>query len=90
MYSDYYFLADDKTVARDEGNKSATQFHKRVVSQINEMQECIQQHATSNDWITASQICAHDRYRFGRAGWGRLNIGMYIVFINKWLEIFKR
>jgi hypothetical protein len=39
-------------------------------------------------WFRASQVCAHDRYQFGLAGWGRLNIGLYVLFIEKWLEHF--
>ena len=32
--------------------------------------------------------CAHDRHRFAVAGWGRLAIGMYVLFGEKWLEHF--
>lgn len=32
--------------------------------------------------------CAHDRQSFGKGGWGRLAIGMYVVFLEKWLEHF--
>ena len=32
--------------------------------------------------------CAHDRYSFGVGGHGRLNIGLYILFIEKWIEHF--
>jgi hypothetical protein len=39
-------------------------------------------------WFRASQMCAHDRYSFGQAGWGRLGIGLYVLFIEKWLEHF--
>ena len=39
-------------------------------------------------WFRASQICAHDRHRFGLAGWGRLSIGLYAVYLEKWLEHF--
>jgi hypothetical protein len=32
--------------------------------------------------------CAHDRVHFARGGWGRLSIGMYVLFYVKWLEHF--
>lgn len=32
--------------------------------------------------------CAHDRIRFARAGWGRLSVGLYVLFLEKWLEHF--
>lgn len=32
--------------------------------------------------------CAHDRFLFGRAGWGRLSVGLYGLFLEKWLEHF--
>lgn len=32
--------------------------------------------------------CAHDRHRFAVGGWGRISIGLYILFIEKWLEHF--
>jgi hypothetical protein len=41
-----------------------------------------------HEWFRASQICAHDRHQFGVAGYGRLTIGLYILFIEKWLEHF--
>ena len=39
-------------------------------------------------WFRASQVCAHDRHRFAQAGWGRLAIGLYSLFYEKWLEHF--
>lgn len=47
-----------------------------------------QEHVHGMGWFRASQVCAHDRMRFGRGGWGRLSIGMYAVFLEKWLEHF--
>jgi hypothetical protein len=41
-----------------------------------------------DQWFRASQICAHDRTRFAVAGWGRISIGLYVLFIEKWLEHF--
>ena len=32
--------------------------------------------------------CAHDRHRFGKAGWGRLSIGLYTLYLAKWYEHF--
>ena len=32
--------------------------------------------------------CAHDRHTFGKAGWGRLSIGLYVLYLEKWLEHF--
>ena len=32
--------------------------------------------------------CAHDRNRFAVGGWGRLSIGLYALFLEKWLEHF--
>lgn len=40
-------------------------------------------------WFRASQACAHDRHLFGLAGWGRLSIGLYALFYEKWLEHFE-
>ena len=39
-------------------------------------------------WFRASQMCAHDRHNFARGGWGRLSIGLYSLFLEKWLEHF--
>ena len=39
-------------------------------------------------FFRASQICAHDRYRLARGGWGRLSLGLYALHYEKWLEIF--
>jgi hypothetical protein len=39
-------------------------------------------------WFRAAQICAHDRHAFGVAGWGRLSVGLYSLFYEKWLEHF--
>ena len=39
-------------------------------------------------WFRASQACAHDRHAFAVAGWGRLSIGLYSLFLAKWLEHF--
>lgn len=39
-------------------------------------------------WFRASQVCAHDRHAFAVAGWGRLSIGLYSLFLAKWLEHF--
>ena len=105
-YSDYHFLGDDlKPVHQGppgkgrhadyvENNapskKSAREFHERTVSQISDMKACIEAKSEQNGWFRASQICAHDRHKFGIGGWGRMSISMYIVFIEKWLEHFKR
>jgi hypothetical protein len=37
----------------------------------------------------AQNSCAHDRYRFGVGGWGRLSIGLYSLYLEKWLEHFR-
>ena len=50
LYSDYYFLEDDRTVVKQNrinsnvksSTKSAKAFHGRVVEQIDQMQSCIQ------------------------------------------------
>jgi hypothetical protein len=39
-------------------------------------------------WFRASQMCAHDRHRFGVGGSGRLSIGLYVLFLEKWIEHF--
>lgn len=39
-------------------------------------------------WFRASQMCAHDRHRFAVGGWGRLAIGLYVLFLEKWFEHF--
>jgi hypothetical protein len=39
-------------------------------------------------WFRSAQICAHDRHAFGVAGWGRLSIGLYSLYYEKWLEHF--
>ena len=38
-------------------------------------------------WFRASQVCAHDRATFGRAGHGRLAIGLYSLFFEKWVSL---
>ena len=45
LYSDYYFLEDDRSVANRDGKdskKSAVAFHVRVEEQIDLMKKCIQ------------------------------------------------
>lgn len=32
--------------------------------------------------------CAHDRHAFGVGGHGRLSIGLYVLYLEKWLEHF--
>ncbi len=32
--------------------------------------------------------CAHDRKHFAVGGWGRISIGLYVLFLEKWLEHF--
>ena len=44
--------------------------------------------ALLQSFFRASQICAHDRYRLARGGWGRLSLGLYALFYHKWLEHF--
>jgi hypothetical protein len=174
MYSDYYFLNDDRKVAKhspkskssqvkerhskpsaasalQSSEKSPQQFHERVIQQVNEFHLCIEsnldpkliqqsinstQHLLPSSssqllnslhsfsfsnitnklseflsterfsrvsassaaalnskkvihgWFRASQICAHDRSKFGVAGYGRIGIGLYILFLQKWLEHF--
>lgn len=39
-------------------------------------------------WFRASQMCAHDRHTFGVGGHGRLSIGLYVLYLEKWLEHF--
>jgi hypothetical protein len=39
-------------------------------------------------WFRASQMCSHDRYSFGKGGWGRISIGLYSLFLEKWFEHF--
>jgi Sulfotransferase domain len=38
--------------------------------------------------LFALDRCAHYRNAFGIAGWGRITIGLYALFIEKWLEHF--
>jgi hypothetical protein len=33
-------------------------------------------------------MCGHDRHRFGVGGTGRISIGLYSLFLEKWLEHF--
>eukprot|EP01038_Epipyxis_sp_PR26KG_P007166 gene7166-9769_t len=39
-------------------------------------------------WLRASQICAHNRHKFAVGGWGRISIGLYSLYLEKWLEHF--
>eukprot|EP01038_Epipyxis_sp_PR26KG_P008159 gene8159-11043_t len=115
MYSDYYFLGDNLRPVRpdEEGNnneKSARQFHDRVLYQTNEFRKCVDNNKSflediirekqeefldlSNSkmknqiFLRASQVCAHDRHRFAVGGWGRISIGLYSLYLEKWLEHF--
>jgi hypothetical protein len=174
MYSDYYFLNDDRKVAKHgpkpkskgsmrgsySSEKSPAQFHERVIQQVSTFHQCLEDildtsvlyrslsssypsppsssatwkndstivdqpslvvrkyfpfltnitNQLSNfvttssrsqplpsfhvapeiirEWFRASQVCAHDRHKFGVAGYGRLGIGLYVLFIEKWLEHF--
>lgn len=84
--------------------KNSQHFHERIKEQIESMQLCIAENveALSKNspatpsaeeqtayWFRSSQVCAHDRHKFAVAGWGRLAIGMYAVFLEKWLEHFR-
>ena len=148
MYSDYYFLNDDRRVAEKSSRKSGLRgrdikadekspelFHERAEKQIREFHLCVAKHMNSSEyledvlgvsgesdavilkflhsqqysnpsdaanstmdnrmkeavvgrWFRSAQICAHDRHRFGVAGWGRLAIGLYSLYYEKWLEHF--
>lgn len=117
MYSDYYFLDDDRKVARGGGksdHKSPLIFHQRAEQQVNDFRTCVDKRlvATAADnnsstaggllaipnedssevrlgpWFRAAQECAHDRHQFGLAGYGRLSIGLYVLYLEKWLEHF--
>ena len=101
LYSDYNFLNDDLRPVRPDGqsSKSPEEFHQRVVKQINDFKECITKESSKigNDpaapvksplWFRASQVCAHDRQRFAKGGWGRISIGLYVLYLEKWLESY--
>ena len=55
LYSDYYFLEDDRSVVKQNrinsniksSTKSAKAFHGRVVEQIDQMQSCIEEEMSS-------------------------------------------
>lgn len=71
--------------------KSPEEFHKRTMAQINDFNLCVEsklKELGTDQWFRASQICAHDRSRFAVAGWGRISVGLYAVFFEKWLEHF--
>jgi hypothetical protein len=81
---------NDRSVP-DPSPKSPEEFHSRTMAQIDEFHECVNatmMEVGENQWFRASQICAHDRSRFAVAGWGRISIGLYVLFIEKWLEHF--
>ncbi len=103
LYSDYNFLNDDLRPVRPDAdgqtNKSPEEFHQRVVKQINDFKACVTSEsaklgsdpnapAKSPVWFRASQVCAHDRQRFARGGWGRISIGLYVLYLEKWLESY--
>jgi hypothetical protein len=116
MYSDYYFLNDDRKVARGGGgsadHKSPLIFHERAEKQVHDFRSCVDKRllvaaAAGNNtggllaipsedsdevrlgpWFRAAQECAHDRAQFGLAGYGRLSIGLYVLYLQKWLEHF--
>ena len=52
LYSDYYFLEDDRSVVKQRNlsgkvsTKSAKAFHERSLQQINQMKTCIQEEVT--------------------------------------------
>ncbi len=79
----------NSNIIADEKNPHI--FHERVVKQVRAFRECVEGVTQSNKthcWFRASQECAHDRSRFAVAGWGRLSIGLYVLFLEKWLEHF--
>jgi hypothetical protein len=81
----------DKADATAVHQKSPQEFHTRAVAQVSQFQQCVRDVELENKevgWFRASQICAHDRKKFGVGGWGRLNIGIYVAFLEKWLEHF--
>ena len=151
MYSDYYFLNDDRHLADNPrrgglrgskkknsasetidslANKSPEKFHERALQQVKNFRTCVSNQMNSSTymssvtgdaaaaietflnadfghetkllvgmssdvrevvvgrWFRAAQICAHDRHSFGAAGWGRLSIGLYSIYYEKWLEHF--
>ena len=101
MYSDYYFLGDNLMPVRPGGGntKSPEEFHERAARQVQHMTACVESElaampggggsaAGSPLWFRASQMCAHDRHALAVGGWGRLSIGLYGLYLEKWLEHF--
>ena len=63
LYSDYYFLEDNGSVARQNVHvsttKSAQALHRRVLEQLRDMEKCIEQ--SIEDILTRSQGEDHDQ-----------------------------
>lgn len=81
-----------RAVAQVEQMRACIEAHMRLLPESRRAETVEhtnqREHVHGMGWFRASQICAHDRVRFGRGGWGRLSIGMYSVFVEKWLEHF--
>jgi hypothetical protein len=69
LYSDYYFLEDDRSVANRGGKastKSAVAFHLRVEEQIEQMKKCVQDEVVK---LTASaSLDAEEARKAGQEG----------------------
>jgi hypothetical protein len=70
LYSDYYFLEDDRSVANRGGKattKSAVAFHLRVEEQIEQMKNCIQDEVTKQLSVSGS-LDAEEARKAGQEG----------------------
>jgi hypothetical protein len=97
MYSDYYFLTKNSVDFDGEG-KSPEDFDSIAMEQMAGMQRCFRERSaregvTVGDKfeadlpIYAEQSCAYDRYHFGRPGSGRICIGLYHAFLQRWFQV---
>ncbi|XP_028325291.1 carbohydrate sulfotransferase 15-like [Gouania willdenowi] len=73
LYSDYLYF---KTA-----NKSAEDFHLKVVQSVHLFQSCLSEKSL--------RFCVYDSNLFNAMP-VRLNVGMYIIFLLDWLTVFHR
>eukprot|EP00633_Aureoumbra_lagunensis_P008734 CAMPEP_0197310136 /NCGR_PEP_ID=MMETSP0891-20130614/8760_1 /TAXON_ID=44058 ORGANISM="Aureoumbra lagunensis, Strain CCMP1510" /NCGR_SAMPLE_ID=MMETSP0891 /ASSEMBLY_ACC=CAM_ASM_000534 /LENGTH=1110 /DNA_ID=CAMNT_0042795639 /DNA_START=226 /DNA_END=3558 /DNA_ORIENTATION=- len=101
-YSDYWFLAEDGVVRPDSevaNAKSPHDFDSKMAHDCKALVLCFDKwnlnveisnkdKLISGKWtMRAIQICAMDRFHFAQNGRGRVALGLYAAFLQRWLDV---
>ncbi|KAJ1461043.1 hypothetical protein M885DRAFT_458278 [Pelagophyceae sp. CCMP2097] len=96
-YSDYWFLTAQGVAGRPRRGRpaaiqSAADFDAKARFDADAMERCFDAYDQgASKWaVDAVQRCAFDRKRFGANGRGRLTIGLYAAFLERWFASFDK